>query len=90
MRLLIAAVIAVLFVGDAAAQSCNSLRKQLAAAQSGGNDVGRLQAQHKAYGCALPSRFGRHRSCASIEAKLQRARGGGGQVARVRAARQCC
>ncbi|ORE94343.1 hypothetical protein ATO13_09721 [Stappia sp. 22II-S9-Z10] len=70
MRLLIAAVVAVLCVGEAAAQSCTSLRNQLAAAQSGGGSAD-LQRQYRAYGCNA-SGFGRHRACAGIEARMRR------------------
>lgn len=79
MRLMIAALVAVLFVGEAAAQSCSSLRKQLAAAQNSSGNVSQLRAQHRAYNCGVASRFGRNRRCGSIEAQLSRA--GGGNVA---------
>ncbi|WP_226582892.1 DUF2865 domain-containing protein [Acuticoccus sediminis] len=39
--------------------------------------MSRLQAQHKAYRCDLPSRFGRHQACAGIDARLRDARSGG-------------
>ncbi|UOM33655.1 DUF2865 domain-containing protein [Acuticoccus sp. I52.16.1] len=90
MRLLIAALIAVLFVGEAAAQSCNSLRKQLAAAQSGGGDMASLRSQYKAYRCDASTRYGRNRACAGIEARMARA-GSGRQVAALqRQVQQAC
>lgn len=80
MRVLIAVFIGLLLIGEASAQSCNSLRKQLAAAQnnSGGAQAARLREQYRAFSCASSSRFGRHRACGGIEAQL-RSLGGGGR-----------
>ncbi|WP_420391352.1 DUF2865 domain-containing protein [Acuticoccus sp.] len=82
MRTVLVLLVAVLFVSEAEAQSCASLRNQLAAAQSsgGGAQAAHLRGRHRAFGCHRVSGYGRHRACTGIEAEMRRLRGGG-QVA---------
>mgnify|MGYP001791665869 CR=1 FL=1 len=84
MRLLLALMLVLVVPTAAYAQSCSSLRAQLASAKSGGGGGGAnladLRRQARAFGCNSSSRFGQHRSCAGILAKI--ARGGGGRVDR--------
>lgn len=88
MRVLLAILFTVILSGGAVAQSCSSLRAQLASAQSksGGANMAGLRRQHKAYGCHLSKGWGRNRACAGIEAKM--ARGGGRDSRRVRQLRR--
>ena len=87
MRVLFVIFFAAMFGGEAMAQSCNSLRAQLSAAQSGGASLGQLQAQYAGYGCNLPTRWGRNRRCSRIEAQM-RAGGSGVDSGRVRVLQQ--
>lgn len=87
MRAILTCVFIFLFVGAAYAQSCQSLRGQLASAQAGKPNarvVASLNKRAQSFGCSRRARAGEHRQCASINAQLRQAKAGGVNRNRVR------
>jgi len=69
------AAVLVFGVGDAAAQSCNAMRSELARLSGGGSgaaksQIAALERQAKANGCRTTSGWGRPRACAGIDARI--------------------
>ncbi|MEM7693272.1 MAG: DUF2865 domain-containing protein [Pseudomonadota bacterium] len=79
MKIILVAFFTFLFTAGAIAQSCTSLRSQLASAQAGKPNravVASLEKRARAFGCNQRSRWGQNRSCAGIDAQLRQARSG--------------
>ncbi|GAB5375391.1 MAG: hypothetical protein AcusKO_18530 [Acuticoccus sp.] len=85
MRAFLALVLLVLFTAGAAAQSCKSLRGQLAAAEAGKPNTRVIKAiERKARSHRCNQKRGRHQLCTQIEAQMRQAKAGGVNRARVR------
>jgi len=86
MRALVATVFLLLFTAGAVAQSCGSLRSQLAAAKAGRPNqavVASIERKSRSYCCQKRGR-GRHYACAGIDRQLRQAKAGGVNQKRVR------
>lgn len=87
MRALFALVFLAMFTVGAAAQSCSSLKSQLAAAEAGKPNaavVNAIERKSRSYGCDRPARLGRSSACDAIDAQLRQAKAGGINRPRVR------